>query len=514
MKQGLFHSVAPILAAPWRQRRNVSSYWGLGAVVFLVATGPLALFCWSLVVQFTPIDGPAGSLPALMLADDLRHSAANAGICALAVLAIGWWGVTVNGVLEQNQPVLARLVPEHAARLRAALVIAWAATVACVTLLVGLRFHGALACVAISAPGLALLAVSVRWPLVWILGCVAPIGVDGLMKWKGLGAAIEALRAAWLEQSVTIVATLAAAAALTLMALIHGGGRRHIAAYDARIARAKRFQMRARGGQPVAEGMRGYFDTTLATPYHAWWRFTFWRRSTPPFGRVMLGLGPGLHWTATLSAVFGSALAVALGAALYAVVEMVFPQVGTLTSNALAVLLAGLIFGLLSPVLQAHARLHQSRREQSLLTLLPTVPRGVALSRRLAWQLTAQFVLAWLVALLVTTGCIALAHWLLPGTEGPELDHVRNLMMMATAAMVVFQWRAWARVSAPTDMNALVPLLLGGVILLLAWLGPITGLLSRPTLSVACIGAPVAWCALRWYRMGTEPSALPMGRLA
>ncbi|MEO5688143.1 MAG: hypothetical protein ABIR54_12340 [Burkholderiaceae bacterium] len=525
MRQGLLHSVAPILAAPWQQRRSAGSLWGLFVVVAFVAIGPVAMFGWSLFEQFGTHGDAAGSqhlhlvrlglaVSHAALAADLRHSAANITLCALAVLALGWWAVTVSNVFDQNRAVLARLVPEHPTRLRAALLVAWVGMVAFVTLLVGVRFDIALACAATSAATFALVAVAMRWPLVWMTGCLAPIVVNYVLAWPALGAVAERAQALWFAQGGSIFVTVAAASAVLLVSLVQAGGKRHAANDEARRNRVQRFQMRARGSQPVAVGVRGALDTALTRPYYAWWRFVSTRPVTPVFSRVMLALGPSVHWTAGLSAVFGGALAVAVAMLAAEAIGLVFPGVAAVAPDMLASVSIGLMFGLLSPVLQLQARLHQTRREQALLMLLPGVPRGAALNRRLAWQLTAQFLATWLGAVALMGLCLGVANVLHPGVLRSAILGIRDVMVVATLPLVVLQWRPWARVSAPTTLNAMGAYLLGGLVGLVAWIAPLIGWLSLATVATAAFAAALAWCAMRWVRLGRDPSAFPVGRLA
>jgi hypothetical protein len=511
MRQDLLRSVGPILAAPWQQRRNVGSMWGLLVVVAITALAPVALFVQSLVtlVNDSPIMGQSSEIAA-----ELRHAAANAAAWALGALALVVWAFIVGNLLDQNRPVMARLVPEHPARLRAALLVGWVAAVAFFALVVGVRLDAPLACAAVAGPALAMLAASVRWPLMWLLGCAAPFAVNYGMTPGGTFAAVEHLVAAWAEQRMAICAALVAASAALLVALIQDGGKRHVASDEARRNRIERFQMRARGGQPVAVGLRGLFDEVLTRPYYAWWRFVFGRPATPVFSRVMLGLGPGAHWTAGFTAVFGSALAVAAATLLLEAVGTAFPAVAAFVPEALASLSIGLLFGVVSPTLQMQARLHQTRREQILVSLLPGVPRGAALNRRLAWQLTAQFLASWLGGVVLMLVCMMVANHLRPEALRMSILGIRDVMVIATLPLVVLQWRPWARVAAPTQLNAMGALLLGSLIALAAIVGPRMGWFSQASVGAASFGAALAWCAMRWVRMGREPSAFPMGRLA
>ena len=332
------------------------------------------------------------------------------------------------------------------------------------------------------------------------------------MAWPGLPAAVQTVQAWWLAQPGLIAATLAAAAAVFLMGLIQSGGNRHAAAYEARSTRVKRFRMRAQGGQPVAEGTRGHLDAVLTRPYYAWWRFTFSRQSPPLFGRLMQGLGPGAHWTATAAAVVGSALALSVGLAVAEAIGLVYAPAAHFAPDALASLSLGFVFGLLSPAMQVQSRLHQSRREQALLALLPGVPRGAALNRRLAVQLTGQFFLAWAGALALMSLSLVTAHALRPEVVRPVLLDLCRLFAIGAVPMVVFQWRAWARVGEPSALSALGPMLLGGVVVAIAWAGPFVGWFSLAGFTIFAWGTTFAWCAMRWMRMGREPSALPVGR--
>jgi len=514
MNTGSLRALGPILAAPWRQRRNNGSMWGAVVVVFLLASGPAALFCWSLYMQWGAPRGTAGTASLAGVAGEIRHTAANAGAFALVAGLLVVWATLVSGFLDQNRPVLARLLPHHPARLRAALLVAWAAAVACITLLIGVRFDVPLLCATVAAAGLAVLAASVRWPMLWMLGCIAPAAVAWAMRWPGLPRALEFVLGAWREQAMALFLTLAAASAVLLIALIQTGGPGHVAADEARRRRVQRFRMRARGGQPVAEGRRGAIDAVLMRPYYLWWRRVLARPASPVFARVMLGLGPGAHWTAGASAVVACGLALLAGIVLLQALGLVFAPAAGIVPDMLAGFSIGLVVSLLSPAMQIQARLHQSRREQALLVLLPAVPRASALNRRLAWQLTSQFVLTWIGAVALASLCLATAQALRAQAVRPVLLDLCRLFAAATLPMIAFQWRPWTRVGAPTGLDAIAPLLLAGLAGLAIWALPVMGWGTHAGVAVLAVAATAAWCAMRWWRMGAEPTALPIGRLA
>jgi hypothetical protein len=232
------------------------------------------------------------------------------------------------------------------------------------------------------------------------------------------------------------------------------------------------------------------------------------------FGRLMQGLGPGAHWTASAAAVAGLALTLWTGFALMEVVGLFYPPAADIAPDALASLTVGVVIGLLSPTMQIQARLHQSRREQALLMLLPGVPRGAVLNRRLAWQLTGQFLLAWAAELGLMALSLATAHALRPEVVRPILWDLCRLCAIGTLPMVVVQWQAWHRAGAPSVLDALGPMLLAALVVTAGWALPRLGWLSLAGVAAVSLSATVAWCAMRWVRMGREPSALPVGRLA
>ena len=512
MSFDLFSSLGPILAAPWRQRRNAGSLWGVAFVVFMVFLGPAVLF--GLAAFGVIRNRGAAVMDAQIAAAQLLASALNATACAAAVLVLAWWAMVVSNLLDQNRPVLASLVPRHPARLRAAMVVAWAASTAVVTGLVGGRFGVLLVSAAVAGPVLALVAVSIRWPLVWIVGLVAPVVVDRLMRWPGLDPWLDAVRAQWAARPGAITATLAAVSVVALAALIQSGGRRHIASDQVRRQRVQRFQARARGMQPVAVGKRGLLEAVLSRPYYAWWQHAVARPGTSAFERLMLGLGPGVHWTSCIATVAGTAAAISAGFAVCDATGQFVPWLREFTGAMFAGAAVGIVPGMLAPALQVQARLYQSRREQALLVLLPGMARGAALSRRLAWQLSGQFLATWAGACLVLLMCQEMSRALHvnPGMHGLQL--LSRWSVIGMLPVVVFQWRAWARVGAPTSLNGLLPLMVAALVMALVATVTRLDLLSETSAAIIVAIVTLAWGALRWHRMAGEPAGLPAGRLA
>ena len=495
-------TIRRILAAPWHQRRNNKGLWMVVLIVALCCSVPAALLGWSLF-QKSP-----------ELAASMRHSAAASGRIAALTLLVAWWATIVANVLEQNHPTLARLVPHHPAQLRVALLAGGAGLVAFASLLLYREVPDPLACAVAAAIALALLAAAIRWPWLFALGCAAPYLVTGLAGSPAMTDAIGFVLRQWHEQRFAIATTGAAAAIVLLVALIQDGSDRHAANYAARRNRMLRTQAAIRGEQPLRQNRRGPLASLLHSPYHAWLRHVLASPDSSPRVRTMLGLGPGLHWTRDAIALVVTAVAILCGTALLELVARVFPVMETFVPVLLSSVAIGMMFGLVSTPMQVQSRLHQTHREQTLLALLPGVPRQATLNRWLAWRLSVQFLLAWAGGLASMLLFSELARHLGRPAVDIAYGNARAAMALSTLPLVTLQWRRWARLPAPTSLNAGAPALLGLGLATLAFIGQATHWFTLAEAGITFAFAAFAWCALRWWRMGAEPSAFPVGRLA
>ena len=499
MNDAAFSTIGHVLAAPWQQRRNRRGLWVIWLIVALCFSLPIAMLAWSL------FENPE-------LAAAMRHGAAASARIGLVTLLIAWWAVVVANVLEQNHPTLARLVPHHAAQLRAALLAGAAGMVAFASLALRGLAPDSLACAVVAAVVLAVLAASVRWPLLWILGCLVPYVTNGAS--PGVPDASDFVLRQWREQPFTIAMTGSAAAIVLLVALIQDGGRRHAANYAARSDRMRRMQAAFRGEQSLRTHRRGSLACLLHSPYHAWLRYVLASPRGSARARTLLGLGPAVHWTTLPIAFTVTTLGILAGVVLLELVALVFPALRGFVPVILSSVSIGVMFGLMSPAMQMQSRLYQTHREQALLALLPGVPPRAALNRWLGWQLSAQFVLAWVGALVLMALFSELARHL--GRPAVDISYPtsRALMALATLPLVTLQWRRWARLPAPTSLNAGGPALVGLALAAVAYTGQATGWFTLAEAGTAFALVALAWCALRWRRMGSEPSAFPVGRLA
>ena len=231
-------------------------------------------------------------------------------------------------------------------------------------------------------------------------------------------------------------------------------------------------------------------------------------------GRMALGLGPAAHWTSAVLGVVITLAAVPVGMLVAKGLGVYYPR---FIHDGLPTLLAsaalGGMFGVMSPALQVHARMYQTRREQALLALLPGMPRSGELSRRLSLRLTTQFLLAWCGGVVFMVVLDIIRQRIDPATLASSIAWTVCLSL-GMLVLVTFQWRPWARLRAPTALNGLSPALAGTGVGALVAAGHQTGWVSFEASALVITLAALAWCGWRWRRMGSEPVAFPIGRLA
>ena len=490
-------SLPRIVAAAWQQRRNTGSKWGIVAVVAVCFATPVGLSIWSLFAEAA-------------LVDHLRHNARAGFWGGLAALLVGGWGMLVNNVLQQNHPTLARLVPGHVGRLRNALLVAWALLVLLAAGGPGFVFDAPLAWACSTAAALAFMAAALRWPLLWLAGVAAPFAMAWFLGWRGHDAVAVELRAQWQSASWLVMAIVATAGGMVLTLMIRGGGTVHADAYETRRRLGRVLRTGFDGSAPATlPGWWRLLGTNAARPYDRWLRHLLARGDSPLMSRVLLGVGPATHWTTRLFEagwflVFCIVLCVGFG---------LFLGRGTL-----AFVMPFFCFSLLTstpvPALVALSRLHETRREQALLMLLPGVPRGARLSRWLGWQMSLVFVIAALCGMALAWMIAAFADGLHAGVVESTVGGMVPALAAALLPQVAWQWRCVARLRGARGQRetlpSLTPFLLGGIAMALHLkLG-----VDYMTFGVVATVASLAWCAWRWHRMGSEPTAFPVGRLA
>ena len=499
MSQAHPHPLARVLAAPWHQRRNAGSLWGFAVVVALCFAAPAVLYVASLVV------GPGSE------AARLRISAGGSIWVGAGALIVAGWAIFVGNVLQQNHPTLARLVPHHASQLRSALLVGWAAVSLAAAVLPGLVFGAPLAWACATAASLLLLAAALRWPLLWLGGIAAPFVVGWLTRRLGPGLFEEALLAQWVDHQQAIAYVLAAAGIAVLVAMVRGGGVKHMTAYASRQRLRKAVLEQPGGGTPLVSSRWGSIaGLAVDGRLYKWWmRRLLARRDSSVRARLLVGLGPATHWT---TRVFQAAWFLAVSGVVCAVASLFIG--GDMLAYVLPWLAFSILTGICTPALQAVPQLRQTRREQALLVLLPGVPRGARLNRWLAWEMSASYLVSACCAIALAWALNAAADAVRPGISVTATGGMTFGIAAVLLPQVAWQWRRWARLYGSAGSVSLaptiVPILMGlGVMGLHAATG-----VSYASVAITLAIASTAYCAWRWVRMGSEPTALPVGRLS
>jgi len=490
-------ALARVLAAPWQQRRNVGSLWGLVFIVLACSSFPIVLFTLSLL-------GPRQD-PALG-----RMAELSAWIGAGALLVVGW-AMLVGNVLQQNRPALARLVPGHVGHLRAGLLAAWAVLILAAAAGPGFALDAPLAWACGAAAALALFAAALRWPVLWLAGVVAPFVAASLLRWAGRGALEAALLAEWRSADWLITAIVVTAGSVVLVMVVRTGGARHAAAFrrwrdGGELSQAS---FGALAASPPSEGCVGRFLGPFLRPYAWRMRRLLALRDSPVMARVLLGVGPATHWTTLFFQFFCALL---FGTVLCMIVTPFLPAQGRAAVCAYDAMFVLILLS--TPAVQQLHRVWQTRREQALLVLLPGVARGAALNRWLGWQMSWPFLVMSTGALVVSGVAAGLAEAIQPGSVEKTLGGMVSCFAVALLPLVACQWRGWARMHEPATLAVVGPVMgqMGLVMLAL-------GLHSLWDVGYLLMGiffalVALAWCAWRWWRMGGEPTALPIGRAA
>lgn len=493
-------SLARILAAPWHQRRNAGSLWGVALVIALCFAAPVGLLVWHWIFAPGRSDDP------------LLVAAGRSFWIGVAALLVAGWAMLVGNVLQQNHPAIARLVPHHAGQLRLALLVAWALASLAAAALPGFAFDAPLAWACGVGAALALLAACLRWPPLLLGGVAAPFVVGWLTKRYGPASFIEAVGQQWADHRVLATGITVTAGAAILVAVVRNGDARHMAAYERRRRFGQAALLQRPGDGRVSVCSRfGWIGGMVVDgrPYGWWMARLLARPDSSVMARLLLGLGPAAHWTTRVFQAFWYVL-ISTGVCL---LVSLFVADGML-AYFLPWLAFSVLTGLCTPALQAVPQLRQTQREQGLLALLPGVPRGARLNRWLAWQMSASFLVAALCAFAVALLLNAVADALVPGVSLRATGGMNLGLAAVLLPQVAWQWRQWARLRGATggaaQLPAIVPILMGGTVMALH---AATGV-GYLTAGVALALVSAAYCAWRWVRMGSEPTALPVGRLS
>ncbi len=414
----------------------------------------------------------------------------------------GVWFLLVYGVLSQNSPHAARLVPGHLQRLRWTLMLGWLVVISAAAALHAwsgkVPFEARLGWTALA---LAALGLSLRWPMLWLSFWAVPsLGAAPL---TALMTAVGGLPGPGGPTAVA-VAMLLGLGWVQVRCLLGTGNAAHLR----RHGRARAWtRMAARGGGVPAEA--GAFMHRLAhavsLPYRsALRRLSVPASTSPPWPRLMLAFGPQADWRTHL-------MWAALVCAGLVALMLVLRAQGRLPEDDWPfATLFGPLIGLMSlsinPVTTVLMGAARTAREQALLALLPGVPRGPALNRGLAGRWLGRFLLSWALG---SAACLAFVSWASPGWRPDCTVALFGLLPMAVAMMPSLPHLS----TRPGPRQFLVGALFIAGPLLSVTLSRWVGLPPPAVVALMAAGTAlgVAW---RWQALARGPSAFPAGRLA
>ena len=429
---------------------------------------------------------------------------------AVAVFAVpffGAWMWLLFGLRQQNHPNVARLVPAQVRTLRRVMCAAWLGFTA-VALLLGAAIGHPWGIGAGAALILTLSGWTVRAPLIGAVAWLAWVSNPLWLHTAPVQAALRPVLQAWHSQpdaiALAVLLVLLGAALTSPFAVLRDGGAKHVQAYRRRTQQLAAIRTGAVGAgscRSVGGGLGRWVDAGAADFYRRWLARAGTQRACAVLPRVLLGLGPRIHWTGQLGQLL------AFGGVAVAVM-LVLWQAGA-DADTIPVVAWGLAGGLLTfavnVALQARAVIHGTRREQALMMLLPGMPRGRALNAALARRLSLQFICSWAL-------CVAVCAAIVPlGTKQFGWFAIYAAAFLPLGALL---WTDWSRVPPPTAMSGIVPLLVVVVLTLCAiaahaWVGVAAWISVLGFVLAAAL--LVAW---RAWRMKDAPSAFPAGRLS
>lgn len=476
-----------ILLAGWRQRRNQGSLWIWALITGLAYVVPTFIYLGG---------GPAQGFVITTVV-----------LLMLALLVA--WGIIVQSLHSQNTPAAARLVPGHARQVRQSLLAMWLTIGVLAATINGLAFgHGWFYGVA-AWVAMGVIELTYRHRL-WVAGFFMGLGL-ALVFLKGTVVAQSVVNDAavylYTEQPLAPLLTIAMVLWACMARFVVGhGDARHRKAFE----RASRWHEQMQAMQSGKNSMRhqgriGWRITWLVWAPYRWWMQRLLRQAhaTPShvMARAMLGFGPNQHWTTQASfaaffILFAGLLYVLLVATMG--IEAVRPAI----VQGLGTTVIFIIGMTISFLVGQRQSLHQSRREQSLLMLLPGMPRGADLNRALAAHWLIRFSMTWLVSCALLWAVIQLAK-----VEPWAMGFV--IVSLTVSVLLLRDWSAMRFANTTPMLWAMVGYVWAG--------GACSWLLYRFDLSpwpiLAMVAAPtlvaLRW---RWTKLGGYRQALPAGR--
>lgn len=442
------------------------------------------------------------------------------GISAGIALQLLWWAVA-TALMGQNDPLVAHLLPGHVRRLREVAAGVFLGIAALSGLFAGLAFGHMLAFMMGCAVAMLAFAACLRWPVLWFVFWVLPW--LALPPMRNMGPVLDAvafLRAWHLEQPLTQTAAVLLATGAGLWHLFQNGGDAHRRSWAAYHRLGKTFAASAGLPAPGAWTQGAGAPLSIFAPVTRFfqWAHPLWRehllrsaRLTPQSvaARAEFAALRGQHWSATMSTTL--MIFALLLIAEIAVVMLAPDKARNVIQGALPGVSIGLMSAMLGPLFSLSGTLHQTRREQALLTLVPGMPRGETMNRLLAMRLLRQYLASWAVGV----GMMLLLSLIGTGGIGTEEKPLLGLNFAAVALPVgLLAWRDWSRETPPTGVS--VTVLTMAILAAMGLSVAVTMLWGvQPAWMVAGgVVATVLIGAWRWHALRRLPPFWPIGRNA
>jgi hypothetical protein len=480
-----------------------------GHVAVLVATTRPLRRLWWVLLPLAAITG---------LASMKSASAAGAAFCITVAIGLqfAWW-LCAGALSMQNHPITARLVPGHLRQLREVGVALFLVIAIGSGLLLHAVFGHFLLFTMLAGAVLVSFSMALRWPITWFVFWVFPWIPSALLKDTVVWRETAAMLRGWHEQQPVTLASLAMLAlSVILWHLFQDGGSAHLRSWQSAKVFNDLMSMKGTCATRTARPPVHPVLRLLAKPFTwglpAWTRHLI-RTAAPTAdsvaARAEIATMRNLHWSASVgvAAVIFLALLAAELAVLY---WLPASRAATVLHGALPGTSFGVMCALFGPLLSLPSMLRRTRTEQSLLTLVPGMPRGEAMNRVLARRMLTQF----LLVLGFGAAVLALMVALVPG-EWPSEQPLMGLHFAAIALPAgLLLWQDWSRRGQPGAVQAVV-IMLGWMLVAGLSIGANRVFQIMPW-HVVAVTAPLTGmlAAWRWRAVRRMAPFWPVGRHA
>lgn len=430
-------------------------------------------------------------------------------------LHLAWWAAA-NALLGLNDPLSAHLMPGQLRRLReSALGVFLGVAAACGGLL-GLVFDHGLAFTMGAAALMLSFAICLRWPVMWLVIWVLPwIALPPLRELPLALQVMDIAREWHARQPFTQTGAVLLLLGAGLWHLFQAGGAAHA---DSWVQRQRVQHLMTMQGSAVpattvwSRGPLAWLGRCFQWA-HPLWREHLLRTARPTTASVTARAEfvalRGLHWSATASTTL--LLFVVFLIAEVALLVFLPDRAGRVIRAALPGLSIGLMSAMIGPFFGLDATLHQTRREQALLSLVPGMPRGVEMNRVVGLRLLRHHLVLWGTGVAMMMALQALA----PGHDDGWGSPLLGLNFAAVALPgTLLVWRDWSRQGLPKGARAAVLTMLMVALVGLSiaathrWHIPALWQVAASVLVTVALGA---W---RWRALQRMAPVWPVGRHA